>query len=140
MDSSSDGGDDDDDDDADDDDDETNTDTSLRQFRSKYGGGKLPSSFNGDDGDDDNDDDHDDVDDDMDNVSQCTFSQDTLSSSASSGDLSSSAPTTIGQNDLNLARSTSNPVQPSSNQKAFGRSDVTGADKICMMMTRLACN
>jgi hypothetical protein len=36
---------------------------------------------------------------------------------------SSSAPSTVGGNDLHLAIPTSNPVQPSSNQNAFGSSD-----------------
>jgi hypothetical protein len=36
---------------------------------------------------------------------------------------SSSAPSTVGGNDLHLAIPTSNPVQPSSNRNAFGSSD-----------------
>jgi hypothetical protein len=44
---------------------------------------------------------------------------------ASSGDSSSSAPSTIGGNDPNQASCTSNPFQPSSNQNAFGHSNDT---------------
>jgi hypothetical protein len=44
---------------------------------------------------------------------------------ASSGDSSSSAPSTIGGNDPNQASCTSNPFQPSINQNAFGHSDDT---------------
>jgi hypothetical protein len=56
----------------------------------------------------------------LDNVSKAT-----LSSLASSGDSSSSAPSTIGGNYPNQASCTSNPFQPSSNRNAFGRSNDT---------------
>jgi hypothetical protein len=42
---------------------------------------------------------------------------------ASSGDSSSSAPSTIGGNDPNQASCSSNPLQPSSNWNAFSHSD-----------------
>jgi hypothetical protein len=118
------------DDGDDEDDDDTNTHALHQHFHSKCGGCKFPFSFNGDKGDgdsgDDDDDehdddhDHDDDDEDLDNVSKAT-----LSSLASSGDSSSSAPSTIGGNDPNRASCTSNPFQPSSNRNAFGRSDDT---------------
>jgi hypothetical protein len=123
------------DDDSDDDDDDTNTHALHPHFHSKCGGCKFPFSFDGDqvdgnsgddddnehdDDHDDHDDDHDDDDDDLDNVSKGT-----LSSLASSGESSSSAPSTIGGNDPNWASCTSNPFQPSSNRNAFGRSDDT---------------
>jgi hypothetical protein len=127
LDSFSDDGDDDDDDD-DDDDNDTNTHASHPHFHSKCGGCKFPFSFDGDEGDgdsgddddDEHDDDHDDDDEDLDNVSKAT-----LSLLASSGDSSSSAPSTIGGNDPNQASCTSNPFQPSSNRNAFVRSDDT---------------
>ena len=50
-------------------------------------------------------------------------SHDAFSSSTSIGDSSSSAPSTVCENDLHPACSISNPVQPSSNRNAFGRSD-----------------
>jgi hypothetical protein len=56
----------------------------------------------------------------LDNVSKAT-----LSLLASSGDSSSSAPSTIGGNDPNRASCTSNPFQPSSNRNAFGHSKYT---------------
>jgi hypothetical protein len=56
----------------------------------------------------------------LDNVSKAT-----LSLLASSGDSSSSAPSTIGGDDPNQASCTSNPFQPSSKWNAFGRSDDT---------------
>jgi hypothetical protein len=127
-------------DDDDDDDNDTNTHALRRHFCSKRGGCEFPFSFDGnegdsdscDDDDDEPDDDNDDDDDDdndndnnndnnndnLDNVSKAT-----LSSFASSGDSSSSAPSTVGGNDLHLAIPTSNPVQPSSNRNAFGSSD-----------------
>jgi hypothetical protein len=127
LDSSSDDGDNDDDDD----DNDTNTHALHQHFHSKCGGCKFPFSFDGDEGDgdsgdDDDDDDEDDNDkddddeDDLDNVSKAT-----LSSLASSGDSSSSAPSTIGGNDPNWASCTSNPFQPSSNRNAFGHSNYT---------------
>jgi hypothetical protein len=132
--------------DDDDDDDDTNTHALHQHFHSKCGGCKFPFSFDGnkgdsDSGDDDDDDDEDDNDndndndnddddddddndnddeDDLDNVSKAT-----LSSLASSGDSSSSAPSTVGGNDPNQASCTSNPFQPSSNRNAFGRSNYT---------------
>jgi hypothetical protein len=48
-----------------------------------------------------------------------------LSLLASSGDSSSSAPSTIGRNDSNWASCTSNPFQPSSNRNAFSHSNYT---------------
>ena len=115
------------DNDDNDDDDDTNTHALHRHFHSKCGGCKFPFSFDGDEGDgdsgdddDDKDDDDDDDEDDLDNVSKAT-----LSLLASSGDSSSSAPSTIGGNDPNRASCTSNPFQPSSNQNAFGHSDDT---------------
>jgi hypothetical protein len=129
FDSSSDDG----DDDNDDDDDDTNIHALHRHFHSKCGGCKFPFSFDGDKGDgdsgddvdddDDNEDDNDnddDDEDDLDNVSKAT-----LSFLASSGDSSSSAPSTIGGNDPNRASCTSNPFQPSSNRNAFGHSNDT---------------
>jgi hypothetical protein len=124
LDSFSDDGD--DDGDGDDDDNDTNTHALHPHFHSKCGGCKFPFSFDGDSSDDDDDkhdddhDDDDDDDDDLDNVSKAT-----LSLLASSGDSSSSAPSTVGGNDPNQASCTSNPFQPSSNQNAFGRSDDT---------------
>jgi hypothetical protein len=119
--------------DDDDDDNDTNTHALLRHFHSKCGGCKFPFSFDGNEGDgnsgdddddddeDDNDNDNDDDDeDDLDNVSKAT-----LSLLASSGDSSSSAPSTIGGNDPNQASCTSNPFQPSSNRNAFGHSNYT---------------
>jgi hypothetical protein len=120
LDSSSDDGDDDDDND---DDDDTNTHALHRHFHSKCGGCKFPFSFDGNSGDDDddNDEDYNDNDeDDLDNVSKAP-----LSLLASSGDSSSSAPSTIGGNDPNWASCTSNPFQPSSNQNAVGHSNYT---------------
>jgi hypothetical protein len=115
------------DDDGDDDDNDTNTHALHPHFHSKCGGCKFPFSFDGNEGDgnsgdddDEHDNDHDDDDDDLDNVSKAT-----LSSLASSGDSSSSAPSTVGGNDPNRASCTSNPFQPSSNRNAFGRSDDT---------------
>jgi hypothetical protein len=122
LDSSSDDGDDDDDNY----DNDTNTHALHQHFHSKCGGCKFPFSFDGDSGDDDDDNDKDyndnddDDEDDLDNVSKAT-----LSSLASSGDSSSSAPSTIGGNDPNWASCTSNPFQPSSNQNAFGHSNYT---------------
>ncbi len=95
-------------DDGDDDDkdvdDDTNTQTSC-------------CDASGNDNDDDDDDD-DDSQNDIDNDSHDTFTP-----STSSGDSSSSAPSTLGGKDLHLAIPTSNPVQPSSNQNTFGSSD-----------------
>jgi hypothetical protein len=89
---------------------------------------RIPFSFDGDEGDgdsgdddDDDDDEHDDNhDDNLDNVSKAT-----LSLLASSGDSSSSAPSTVGGNDPNWASCTSKPFQPSSNRNVFSRSDDT---------------
>jgi hypothetical protein len=53
---------------------------------------------------------------------------------ASSGDSSSSAPSTIGGNDPNQASCTSNHFQPSSNRNAFGHSDDTDV----MLLSRFA--
>jgi hypothetical protein len=105
-------------DDDDDDDDDTNTHALRRHFHSKCGGCEFPFSFDGNEGDGDSGDDNDDKpddddnddDDNLDNVSKAT-----LSWFASSGDSSSSAPSTVGGNDLHLAIPTSNAVQPSSN-------------------------
>jgi hypothetical protein len=116
------------DDDGNNDDNDTNTHALHPHFHSKCGGCKFPFSFDGDEGDgdsgddddDEHDDDHDNDDDDLDNVSKAT-----LSSLASSGDSSSSAPSTIGGNDPNWASCTSNPFQPSSNRNSFGCSDDT---------------
>jgi hypothetical protein len=116
LDSSSDDGDNDDNND----DDDTNTHALHQHFHSKYGGCKFPFSFDGDEGDGNSGDDDDDNEDDLHNVSKAT-----LSSLASSGDSSSSAPSTIGGNDPNQASCTSNPFQPSSNRNAFGHSDDT---------------
>jgi hypothetical protein len=120
LDSSSDDGDNDDNND----DDDTNTHALHQHFHSKYGGCEFPFSFDGNEGDgdsgDDDDNEDDDNEDDLDNVSKAT-----LSSLASSGDSSSSAPSTIGRNDPNGASCTSNPFQPSSNRNAFGHSDDT---------------
>jgi hypothetical protein len=97
----------------------------IKLFHSKCGGCKFPFSFDGNEGDgnsgDDDDDDEDDNDndeDDLDNASKATSS-----SLASSGDFSSSAPSTVGGNDPNRASCISNPFQPSSNRNAFGRSN-----------------
>jgi hypothetical protein len=111
------------DDDDDDDDDDTNTHALRRHFQSKCGGCKFPSSFDGNEGDGNSGDDDDDDDDNDDDDHLDTVSKATLSSFASSGDSSSSAPSTVGGNDLHLAIPTSYPVQPSSNQNAFGSSD-----------------
>jgi hypothetical protein len=128
LDSSSDDGDN-DYDDYNDDDDDTNTHALHQHFCSKYGGCKFPFSFDGNKGDSDSGDDDDDEDDndnddndedDLDNVSKAT-----LSLLASSGDSSSSTPSTICGNYPNWASCTSNPFQPSSNRKAFGRSNYT---------------
>jgi hypothetical protein len=92
----------------------TETHTSCPHFHSKCGGCKYSSSFDvstvddaifggNDNGDGDSGDEDNDGNDDMDNGSQDTFSL-----SSSSGDSSSSA---------------FNPVQPSSNQNAFGCRD-----------------
>jgi hypothetical protein len=86
-------------------------------------GANFPFSFDGDRGDGDSNNDKDDKDndkDDLDNVSKAT-----LSFLASSGDSSSSAPSTIGGNDPNWASCTSNPFQPSSNRNAFSHSNYT---------------
>jgi hypothetical protein len=111
----------------DDDDNDSNTHALHQHFHSKHGGCKFPFSFDGNEGDsnsgdddDEKDDDDDDDDDDLDNVSKAT-----LSLLASSGDISSSAPSTIGGNDPNRASCTPNPFQPSSNRNAFGCSDDT---------------
>jgi hypothetical protein len=101
-----------------DDDDDTNAHALHQHFHSKYGGCKFPFSFDGD-----NDEEY------IDNVSKAT-----LSSLASSGDSSSSAPSTIGGNDPNQASCTSNHFQPSSNQNAFGHSDDTDV----MLLSRFA--
>jgi hypothetical protein len=121
LDSSSDDGDDDDGDD----DDDTNTHALHQHFHSKHGGCKFPFSFDGNkgdgnSGDDDDGEDDDDDEDDLDNVSKAT-----LSSLASSGDFSSSAPSTIGGNDPTRASCTSNPFQPSSIWNAFDCSNDT---------------
>jgi hypothetical protein len=123
LDSSSDDGDD------DNDDDDTNTHALHQHFHSKCGECKFPFSFDGNKGDgdscddnenEDDDDNDDDDEDDLDNVSNAT-----LSSLASHGDSSSSAPSTVVGNDPNQASCTSNPFQPSSNRNAFGRSNDT---------------
>jgi hypothetical protein len=87
-------------------DDDTNTQTSRRDA----------SGDDNDNDDNDNDDDNSQNDIDID-------SHDTFTSSTSSGDSSSPAPSTVGGNNLHLAIPTSNPVQLSSNQNAFGSSD-----------------
>jgi hypothetical protein len=121
LDSSSDDGDNDDNDD----DDDTNTYALHQHFHSKYGGCKFPFSFDGDEGDGDSGDDNNNKDDDNDEDDLDNVSKATLSLLASSGDSSSSAPSTIGGNDPNQASCTSNPFQPSSNRNAFGHSDDT---------------
>jgi hypothetical protein len=102
----------------------------IKLFHSKCGGCKFPFSFDGNEGDgnsgDDDDDDEDDNDNDKDDEDNLdNASKATSSSLASSGDFSSSAPSTIGGNDPIQASCTSNPFQPSSNRNAFGHSNYT---------------
>jgi hypothetical protein len=93
----------------------------INIFIANMVGANFPFSFDGDEGDgNSSDDDNNEDDDDLDNIFKAT-----LSSMASSGDSSSSAPSTIGENDHNQASCTSNPFQPSSNRNAFGHSDDT---------------